>query len=170
MDRNGFALDVVNGLVAGAAATQALVSTGSWMYAHENDAARKREEEIRKDAQVTPLQKPVRRAAEALDVPLSKEGEERVGNALAWTMSIAGVVAYAAARRRFPAIRAGRGLAFGAATWLLEDELMMWGLGLTPPPQEYPWQAHARGLATHLAHGVVAELALEALDAAESRA
>jgi hypothetical protein len=44
------------------------------------------------------------------------------------------------------------------------DELMNPPLGLTPGPQAFPWQAHARGFSGHLAFGLTSELVLEGLD------
>lgn len=165
--RNGsLGRDLAKGVIAGTAATAALVATRNVMYAREDPAVREREEDVRGDSQVTPLQKPVRMAAETVGQPVHKETEERVGNALAWGMSIGFVAAYAGLRKRVKGADAGQGLAFGLGAWLIEDELMMPLLGLAPGPGAYPWQAHARGLAAHLAYGVVAETTLDALDRA----
>jgi uncharacterized membrane protein YagU involved in acid resistance len=67
-------------------------------------------------------------------------------------------------RRRFPAIAAARGLAFGAAFFLIVDEVLNTALRLTPPPRAFPWQTHARGLGGHIAYGMTTELMLEGLD------
>ena len=40
-------------------------------------------------------------------------------------------------------------------------------MGTAAPPQRYPWQAHARGLISHLVFGVVTEAILSALDPAQ---
>ena len=56
---------------------------------------------------------------------------------------------------------------FGLGLWLLQDEVLNSVTGLGAKPQEYPWQAHARGLAAHLAYGVVTELALGVVDRAQ---
>ncbi len=37
-------------------------------------------------------------------------------------------------------------------------------LGLAAPPQDYPWQDHARAVVAHVVLGVVAEGVLRALD------
>jgi hypothetical protein len=37
-------------------------------------------------------------------------------------------------------------------------------LGLTPDPQEFSWQTHARGLAGHLVFGIAADAMLRVLD------
>ncbi len=59
---------------------------------------------------------------------------------------------------------AAGGLVFGLAFWLLIDEGANVALGLTPGPAEFPWQAHARGLAGHLVFGVATEAALALAD------
>lgn len=61
---------------------------------------------------------------------------------------------------------AGQGLAFGLAFFLLVDALADTALGLAKPPQAYPWQTHARGLAGHLVFGLVTDTSLDLLDPA----
>ncbi len=63
-----------------------------------------------------------------------------------------------------PAIGLGSGLAFGVAVWLAMDETLPVALGLTAPPQRFPWQAHARGLAGHLVLGAVVEMPFDGLE------
>ena len=155
---------LAKGALAGMAATAALVATRQALWRMEDPETREREMALREGAEATGLQKPVRAAADALGAPLSKEQEQRAGEALAWTLGVAGVVGYAYARRRWPALRAGRGLAFGTFVWAAEDEGLIPALGMARAPWEYPWQAHARGLAAHLAYGVTAEAALSAMD------
>lgn len=45
---------------------------------------------------------------------------------------------------------------------LVVDEGANTALGLTAPPHEWPWQAHARGLAAHLVYGTALGLLLAA--------
>jgi uncharacterized membrane protein YagU involved in acid resistance len=102
--------------------------------------------------------------ASAAGQDLSKEARARSGQALHWSIGVAAGVGYALARRRWQTAASGRGLSFGAAFFLTMDELMNPLLGFTPGPRAFPWQAHARGLAGHLAFGGASELILEALD------
>ena len=76
--------------------------------------------------------------------------------------------AYLALRRRFPALRWGCGLGFGAVFFLAVDELLVPLTGLTPGPRAFSWKVHARGAAAHLAYGVAAEGAARLLDAREA--
>jgi hypothetical protein len=61
-----------------------------------------------------------------------------------------------------------RGLGFGSAFFLIVDEGLNTVLGFTPPPQEFPWQAHARGAVAHLAYGVVCEGVLRGFSSIET--
>ena len=58
----------------------------------------------------------------------------------------------------------GKGLLYGLALFLVDDELLNALLGLSAGPTEYPWQAHARGLVSHLVVGVCTDVAMDALD------
>jgi uncharacterized membrane protein YagU involved in acid resistance len=62
----------------------------------------------------------------------------------------------------------GSGIAYGAAFWLLMDEAALTLLGLTPPPKEFPWQTHVRGLAGHLVLGATIEAVFDAAAAIDS--
>jgi len=88
---------------------------------------------------------------------------EKFGNAIHWAVGISAGVLYGALRNRAP-FRYGSGVVFGIAFWLLMDELATTALGLTPPPQKFPWQTHARGLAGHAVLGAAIELPYDAMD------
>jgi hypothetical protein len=52
----------------------------------------------------------------------------------------------------------GSGAAFGAAVWLLADEIAMPMLGLSRPTTERSWEQHLQSLAGHIVFGTVAEM------------
>jgi hypothetical protein len=54
-------------------------------------------------------------------------------------------------------VTSGGGLPFGAAMWLLADELGMPAAGLAKHPSAYPLRDHATTLASHLLYGVTTE-------------
>jgi uncharacterized membrane protein YagU involved in acid resistance len=58
----------------------------------------------------------------------------------------------------------GSGLAYGVLFWAAMDEGANTALKLTAPPNRFPWQTHARGLAGHLALGAVIEIVFDAAD------
>lgn len=162
--RDSLAADLIKGVVAGAAATWVMERVTTYMYEHENRDARRLEDEVRhgKHAFAVAAEK----TSKLTGVHLSKEQQEKVGMAYHWGLGLGAGALYAAVRRRVDWVDRGQGLAFGLMFFLLVDEAMNTALGLTPPPQAYPWQAHARGLAGHLVCGVVADTALDALDRA----
>ena len=57
-----------------------------------------------------------------------------------------------------PATTAGAGLPFGAAVWLVADEITVPALGLSKPPTEYPLSTHAYSIAAHLVYGLTTEI------------
>ena len=81
-----------------------------------------------------------------------------------FAIGIAPAVGYALARKDLPVKGLAAGALFGFSLWLLQDEVLNSVTGLGAKPRDYPWQAHARGLAAHLAYGVAAELALGVAD------
>jgi putative membrane protein len=70
---------------------------------------------------------------------------------------------YGALAEMSPLVSAGRGALFGAAVWLVADEVAVPGLGLSKGPAEYPAQIHAKALASHLVYGVATDLIRRAL-------
>ena len=55
------------------------------------------------------------------------------------------------------------GLPFGAAFWLVADEITVPLLGLSKGPAAYPVSTHAYALASHLVYGVTTEVSRRAL-------
>jgi hypothetical protein len=163
MRRNGgAAADLVKGALAGAAATWLMTQVTAWMYEHESDDAKRRENQARGDR--TAYESAAEQAAGLAGVRLSGEQRSHAGTAIHWATGIAAGALYAVLRKRWPASAIAKGLPFGAGFFLLVDELLNPVLGLTPGPQAFPWQTHARGLGGHLAFGATTELVLEGLD------
>ena len=70
---------------------------------------------------------------------------------------------YGALAEVTPQVTIGAGVPFGAAFWLLADEVTVPLLGLSKGPTEYPPSTHAYALASHLVYGVTAEMSRRAL-------
>jgi uncharacterized membrane protein YagU involved in acid resistance len=155
-------LDVVAGAVAGVVATFVMGKVTSFLHEREDPQARREEDEARegKTAYVLAVEK----AAALVGRELNDQQSERIGSGLHWGLGIGAGAAYGVLRHKMPASRWGSGVAFGTAFWALIDEGANTALGLTPPPREFPWQAHARGFAGHLAFGVAADAALRLTD------
>jgi hypothetical protein len=150
------------GAIAGVGATWLMTRVTTWLYAQESEQAKQRENQARGDR--TAYEVAAERMAAAAGTQLDTGTRRTVGNAIHWSTGIGLAIAYAALRRRTPAVTAARGLLFGSSVFLVMDEFLNTALGLTPGPRAFPWQAHARGLGGHLAYGLATELVLEQLD------
>lgn len=162
--RNGDVLgDMVKGALAGFAATMAMGKVTTFMYQHEDPEAKQRCQEV--SGGKYPPQRTAEFIKERLDLDLSKQQHKMLAKGSHQMVGIGAGVAYALARRRIDWADKGHGLLFGALFSLIFDEGLTPLVGFAEPPQEYPWQAHARGFVGHLAFGLAAETVLDALDA-----
>jgi uncharacterized membrane protein YagU involved in acid resistance len=134
------------------------------MYARESEEARRREDEARggKTAYVIAAEK----IADAGGLAIEDDQKKKLGSAIHWALGIGAGAVYGAARNVVPRIGIGSGIGYGLLFWLLMDEAALTLLGLTPPPQKFPWQSHARGAVGHVVFGVVTETIFDTLDAA----
>lgn len=155
--------DLLSGAVAGATGSWLMGKTTSFLYAQENSAAREREESARGGG--TAYARAAEKGARLAGVHLSPEEAEEAGRALHWMVGLTAGMGYGMLRRRLAFRSLGMGLAYGAAFFLVFDEIGNVALGLTPGLRAFPWQAHARGLAGHLVLGLGMELTLRTLDA-----
>lgn len=162
--RNGnhVGADIIKGAIAGAAATWLMGQVTSWMYEHEGEDAKERENRAR--GGLSAYERAAEKGADLVNLRLSEPARARAGSAIHWSTGIAAGVAYALARRKWGGITAATGLPFGTAFFLTVDEVMNPLLGLTPGPQAFPWHAHARGFGGHLAFGLANDLILDGLD------
>jgi uncharacterized membrane protein YagU involved in acid resistance len=153
----------IKGAIAGAVATWLMGQITSYMYQRENKEAREAEDKARngKTAYGVAAEKVAGLAGRSLD----DQQRERVGLAIHWAIGIGTGALYAVLGRRFAGVGRLGGAAFGTAFWGVVDEGLVSGLGLTPGPTAFPWQAHARGLAGHLTFGTVTDATLRVLDA-----
>jgi len=162
-DAGRLAVDLLKGAVAGAVAVWAMDRLGWMLWNREDPRALARERVARVEG-MDPAHVVANRVADAVGRPLQPRQPHPAGIAVHYGVGIGPAMAYAALRRRVPALRAGRGLAYGLGLFLAVDEGVVPALGLASGPAAYPWQAHARGLVTHLVLGFVTEATLDALD------
>ena len=155
---DGLPMDVVRGAVAGLAATWVMGLVTAYLYEHEDETARGREDAARGGR--TAYDVAAGKLADVTGARLSDDERQKLGSLMHWLLGAGAGAAYGALRNRVPSADAGHGLAFGAAFWGVVDEGANPALGLTPGPRRFPWQTHARGLVGHLVFGVVAETVL----------
>jgi uncharacterized membrane protein YagU involved in acid resistance len=94
---------------------------------------------------------------------LQKSEKKSAGAAVHYAFGTASGGLYGALAEIAPQVTTAAGLPFGAAFWLLADEVSVPLLGLSKGPTEYPLSTHAYALASHLVYGATAELSRRAV-------
>ncbi|MGA7616807.1 MAG: DUF1440 domain-containing protein [Thermoanaerobaculia bacterium] len=165
-EQNGRSLlaDVALGAAAGLAGAWLMNQTTTAIYDHQSEESLEEEHRVRggESAYETAAEK----AARAFGQELTKDQKSTAATAIHWSLGPAAGAIYGALRHAMPSLGAGSGIAYGLLFWLAVDEGANTALGLTPPPQKFPWQAHARGVAGHLVLGATIESAFDLFDRA----
>ena len=87
-----------------------------------------------------------------------REKKEMAGAVVHYAFGVATGGLYGAIAELKPATTTGAGLPFGAAVWLIADEIIVPALGLSKLPAEYPLPTHAYSIASHLVYGLTTEI------------
>lgn len=161
--RRSLATDLLLGTAAGVAATWVMDKVTTVMYEREPQQAKDRENAARGDKPAYEIA--AEKGASLINRELSDDQRKRVGAGIHWTLGVSSGTVYGLVRNQVPAAGVGSGLVYGALFWLAMDEAALTLLGLTPPPPEFPWQTHMRGLVGHLVLGAVIEAAFDVADA-----
>lgn len=155
--------DLLIGAVAGAAATWIMDKGTTVLYGRESEDSRRQENEAREGK--TAYGVAAEKVAVIAGKELSKKQRQGYGTGIHWSLGAGAGALYGVLRPRTRWASLGFGTFYGLLFWLVVDEGANTALGLTPPPQEFPWETHARGLAGHLLYGVTAEATLQAFEA-----
>lgn len=91
------------------------------------------------------------------------ERQEMAGEAVHYTMGLVSGAIYGLASEIVPLATLGQGAGFGAAVFLLADEVSVPALGLSKSPGKMPVSAHIYGFASHLIYGWTTELVRSAV-------
>ena len=151
----------VLGAVAGIAGAYVMDQVTTFLYQREGSKAREREDQARGGK--TSFGVAADKLATYVDrQPLTRQERESWASALHWGTGASVGAIYGTWYALNPNSGIVRGLLFGAGTFLVLDELANTAMGL--PPRKFPWQAHARGLAGHLAFGVAADATLRLIE------
>jgi len=162
--RDGAVLtNAVKGAIAGAAGVWVMDRVGWWMYRNEDPHDVRQEIEARVGGQDV-AHAMADKLATVAGTDLQPQQPHPLGLAIHYGLGVAPGAAYAELRERVPAAAAGHGLLYGLALFVLNDEIVAPAIGVASGPGEYPLQAHARGLVSHLVLGVVTDVVLDALD------
>ena len=100
---------------------------------------------------------------EVLGHELQESEKKPAGAAVHYAFGTVSGGLYGALAEVTPQVTTGVGVPFGAAFWLLADEISMPLLGLSKGATEYPVSTHAYALASHLVYGATAELSRRAI-------
>jgi hypothetical protein len=97
-------------------------------------------------------------AAKVFDRELT-EKEKHIGGELAhYAFGATTGAVYGAASEFFPEMTIGAGIPFGAAVWLIADEIVVPALGLSKSSKEYPLSHHSVSFAAHLVYGFTTDM------------
>jgi Protein of unknown function (DUF1440) len=89
--------------------------------------------------------------------------KEAAGMAVHYGFSLVTGGIYGVAAELAPDATVGAGAPFGAAVWLIADEIAVPLAGLSKGPTAYPLSKHAYSLASHFVYGVTTEAARRAV-------
>lgn len=95
--------------------------------------------------------------------PRSQEGKEIISGLTLGAYAMLNGGMYGALRRKGPVLDTEGGLAYGAWTWLLSDEIAVPLMGLKPGPAEFSPRQHVKRLGAYLSYGLATALTTQAL-------
>lgn len=164
----GAAAGAIGGLVASFAMNQFSSAVGKFAESRQQEAVARESQlggehnypsqssaqESTEDATI----KAARRLARLGGRQLSEREKRVAGPALHYLFGTAMGAAYGALADKVPAVRAARGLPFGAALWLGADEIAVPAMKLASGPLAYSAGSHFKALAAHAVYGTTTEL------------
>ena len=89
---------------------------------------------------------------------LTKSEKEPAGEAVHYAMGATSGLMYGVATEITPMATLGAGLPFGAAVWVIADDVVVPALGFSKPATAYPLSTHAYALSSHLVYGLTTEV------------
>ncbi|RDV15188.1 DUF1440 domain-containing protein [Pontibacter diazotrophicus] len=159
------AAELIKGAIAGAASVWVMDRITWYMYKNEDPKAYLKEKKAQVHGKYV-ADVAVDKALEATGADLTDRQRWMAGRGVHYFLGMAPGMLYAALRHKVKGLDAGGGSLYGFGLFVVMDELVAPVTGLSSGPMAYPWQAHARGLAGHLAVGMVTDGMLRMLDKA----
>ncbi len=152
------AINLLKGAVAGAVGVWVMDRVDWFMYERGLDTQEtRRQTEAARPGGMDPAHVMAKMGADAVGVRPFSSKESPAGLAVHYSLGIIPGMLYGGMRDRVDYVGAGRGLGYGFALFVVEDEMANPLLGTAAPPGRYPWTAHARGLIAHLVYGFVTD-------------
>ena len=157
--KNAEAGDVVKGAVAGLIGGL-IASFVMSEFQSLLSALSEEEKKAKKKKEVPANVEAAEEISEAVfDHRLKKSEKEAAGEAMGATSGLI----YGAAAEIAPMTTVGLGLPFGAAVWLVADDVVVPAFGLSKSPTQYPFSTHAYALSSHLVYGLTTDLVRRAV-------
>ncbi|MBL0407860.1 DUF1440 domain-containing protein [Microvirga aerilata] len=157
-------IDLLKGAVAGAVGVWVMDRVDWFMYERGLDTQETRcQTEAARPGGMDPAHVMAKMGADAVGVRPSSPKENPAGLTVHYSLGIMPGMLYGGMRERVNYVGAGRGLGYGFALFVIEDEIANPLLGTAAPPGRYPWTAHARGLIAHLVYGFVTDAVFSVL-------
>jgi putative membrane protein len=100
---------------------------------------------------------------EVLGHELQESEKEPAGAVVHYAFGTVSGGLYGALAELAPEVTVAGGMPFGAAVWLIADEVTVPLLGLSKGPTEYPMSTHIYSLASHVVYGLTAEYSRRAI-------
>jgi uncharacterized membrane protein YagU involved in acid resistance len=91
------------------------------------------------------------------DHQLTRDEKNAAGPLMHYAMGGTSGAIYGAASELMPMTHVGAGLPFGAAVWLIADDIVVPALGLSKPVTDVPLSKNVYALASHLVYGLTTE-------------
>ena len=151
---------------AGYLGTKAMEPVSMWLYNHESDADRQREDAVRPGP---PYRIAAQKTAALIGLKLSDAALDKAALGFHYGLGISWAPTYALLRRTTRLGPVAAGLLSGAAMSAIVDEGLTPALGFSAPNRDYPRAAHVRGVVAHLAFGLAVAAVSEAAWAALRR-
>ena len=159
---------MASGLVAGLAASYVMNQFQSGLSALLANGEQSKAREKEKQEQGGNSEPATVKAAEAISETvtnheLTREEKKVAGPVMHYAMGATSGAVYGLATELQPYFASASGLPFGAAVWLLADEVAVPSLGLSGPPTETPVANHLEALASHFVYGVTTDVLRRAI-------
>ncbi len=146
------------GLVAGLAASFVMTEYQGLLNAMAEEEEKKKSEKKKEEKESATVKAAEMVSEGAFDHKLTKKEKEIAGPAMHYAMGATSGAIYGVASSLAPISTFGAGIPFGAAVWLIADDVAVPALGLSKSPTEFPLSTHAYALSSHLVYGLATDL------------
>jgi hypothetical protein len=160
--RSPWWVDAARGAVAGAVATWVMDLATTGLFDAQSDEVTAREEAARPNGRSS-IGNLIARVESMTGLRLDDTQRALAEQAVHYGLGIGPGALYGILRDRVPLVGAGRGLLYGLALFVVNDEYLNTRLGLAGPYEAYPVETHWRGLVGHAVLGATTDTGIDLL-------